>query len=195
MPTLVPIVEGVSEVEAVPVLLRRLLEQEQRFDIRVARPLRIGRYRIVRPGELENALQKARLRSEGCDAILLLLDADDDLPCELGPRLFAQAQQVSSDLPCRVVIANREFESWFLGSIESLRGHRGIALDAVALEHPELPRDAKGYLTRMMTGGRTYNQSDDLPALTAKFDLLAARNNCPSFDKLVRDIQSLLAML
>jgi hypothetical protein len=191
----VPIVEGHSEVEAVPVLLRRLLADEQRLDIKIARPVRTGRYKIVRPGELERAFQYARLHSEGCNAILLLLDADDDLPCELGPRLLMQAQQVAADLPGKVVLANREFESWFLGSIESLRGHRGIASDAVSLELPELPRDVKGHLTRLMTEGRTYVEVEDQPAFTAIFDIKAARNSCPSFDKLVRDLQALLSRL
>ncbi|MEK7729635.1 MAG: DUF4276 family protein [candidate division KSB1 bacterium] len=195
MTTLVPIVEGHSEVEAVPLLLRRLLADARRSNIQIARPIRTGRYKIVRPGELERAFQYARLRPEGCDAILLLLDADDEPPCELGPRLLMQAQQVSADLPCKVVIANREFESWFLGSIESLRGQRGIAQDAVSLDHPEMPRDAKGHLTRLMTAGRTYVEVDDQPSFAASFDMQAARNNCPSFDKLVRDLQALLEQL
>jgi predicted nuclease with TOPRIM domain len=84
-PVLVPIVEGHSEVESIPVLLRRLLSEKSRYDIKIARPLRVGRYKVVRAGEFERAIELARRRPEGCDAILLLLDADDDCPKDLAP--------------------------------------------------------------------------------------------------------------
>jgi hypothetical protein len=60
-------------------------------------------------------------------------------------------------------------------------------------ESPEEIRDAKGYLTRQMHGGRTYVEVDDQPALTEKFDLQLARQRCPSFDKLVRAFETLLS--
>lgn len=195
MPTIVPIVEGHSEVESVPVLLRRLLAELRRLDVTIAHPVRIGRLKILRPGELERALRYARFRTEGCDAILVVLDADDDAPCKLGPQLVTLAGQTLAELPCKVVLAKRELESWFLGSIESLRGKRGIADDAEPVEDPEAPRDAKGRLVQLMTVGRTYVEVDDQPALAAIFDMHMARRRCPSFDKLVRDVQALLEQL
>jgi hypothetical protein len=92
-----------------------------------------------------------------------------------------------------VVLAKSEFEAWFLGSLESLRGVRGLAGTAVSPERPEEIRDAKGYLTRQMTGGRTYVEVDDQPALAARFDWQLARQRCPSLDKFLRDVERLLA--
>ncbi len=196
MPRIVPIVEGRAEVESVPLLLRRLLFEElRRYDVTITHPVRIGRLKILRAGELERALRLARLRTEGCDAILVVIDADDDAPCELGPRLLALAGQALAELPCKVVLAKREFESWFLGSIESLRGKRGIADDAELGEDPEAPRDAKGRLLKLMAAGQTYVEVDDQPAFAAIFDMQMARRRCPSFDKLVRDVQALLKQL
>ncbi|MBM4466711.1 MAG: DUF4276 family protein [Chloroflexi bacterium] len=93
------------------------------------------------------------------------------------------------------VLAKSEFEAWFLGSLESLRGVRGLAEAAVSPERPEDIRDAKGYLSRQMTGGRTYVEVDDQPALADRFDLQLARQRCPSFDKFIRDVESLVAAL
>ena len=90
-PVLVPIIEGHSEVQSVPVLLRRLLAERKRYEVKVVRPVRVGRYKVVRPGELERACELARRRPEGCNAILLLLDADDDCPKELAPDLLERA--------------------------------------------------------------------------------------------------------
>ncbi|MCI0694609.1 DUF4276 family protein [candidate division KSB1 bacterium] len=195
LPVLVPIVEGHSEVEAVPILLRRLLFERGRYEVKIARPLRVGRYKVVRSGELERAIDLARHRPEGCAAILLLLDADDDCPKELAPILLARAQNASAGLPIVVVLAKAEIEAWFLGSLESLRGARGLADTAVSPERPEEIRDAKGYLTRQMTAKRTYVEVDDQPAFAEKFDLQLARQRCPSFDKFVRDVEVLLAHL
>lgn len=189
---LVPIVEGHSEVQSVPVLLRRLLAERDRYEVKVVRPVRVGRYKVVRPGELERACKLARRRPEGCDAILLLLDADDDCPKEIAPDLLRRATGTSAGLPAAVVLAKTEFEAWFLGSLESLRGVRGIAETAVSPENPEGIRDAKGYLSRQMTSGRTYVEVDDQPALADRFDLWLARQRCPSLDKFIRDAEAIL---
>jgi hypothetical protein len=67
-PVLVPIVKGHSEVQSVPVLLRRLLAEREQYKVKVVRPVRVGRYKVVRPGELERACELARRRPEGCGA-------------------------------------------------------------------------------------------------------------------------------
>jgi len=192
MPVLVPIVEGHAEVEALPVLMRRLLAEFDRYEIGIARPVRVKRYQIVRPGELERACELARRRPEGCDAILLLLDADDDCPKEIAPGLVARARNSSAGLPVAVVLAKSEFEAWFVGSLESLRGVRGVQETAISPESPEDIRDAKGYLSRQMAYGRRYIEVDDQPAMAESFDLTSARQRCPSFDKFVRDVQGVL---
>jgi hypothetical protein len=46
-----------------------------------------------------------------------------------------------------------------------------------------------------MSGGRRYLEVDDQPALVAKMDLDAAREQCRSFDKLVRDLRGLVERL
>jgi hypothetical protein len=191
-PILTPIIEGHSEVQSVPLLLRRLLAERKRYDVRVGRPVRVSRSKVVRPGELERACELARRRPEGCDAVLILLDADDDCPKELAPYLLTRAKSVCGDVPVTVILAKSEFEAWFLGGLESLRGVRGLAATARAPVAPEGIRDAKGYLSQQMIGGRTYVEVDDQPALAEKFDLALTRQRCPSFDKFVRDVQMIL---
>jgi hypothetical protein len=191
-PVIVPIVEGYSEVQSVSVLLRRLVRSSRSPSIKIDRPIRIGRYKIVREGELERAIALARLRA--CDAIFLLIDADDDCPAELGPALLERAQAVDQRLSYAVVLAKREFEAWLAGGLESLRGIRGIQSNALSPEEPENVRDAKKLLTQQMSG-RTYVEVDDQPALTERFDFEAARQRCPSLDKLLRDFDRIASEL
>jgi len=191
---IVPIVEGQSEVESVPLLLRRLIHGQAAFTIEIRRPIRVKRQRVVKAGELERAVELAAMQPD-CRVIFVLLDADDDCPALLGPDLLRRAQAARSDVPCRVVLAKAELESWFVGSIESLRGCRGISPEATSPVAPEEIRGAKGWLTRQMPIGCTYLEVDDQPAMASRFDVEQARQKCGSFDKFVRDVEAIVASI
>jgi len=57
-------------------------------------------------------VQVAALR-EDCAGILILFDADDDCPAELAPTLEEWAREAAGEIPCAVVMANREYEACF----------------------------------------------------------------------------------
>ncbi len=192
--SIVSIVEGHAETESIRVLLTRILESMQRFDVAVARPFRVKRNRVVRPGELERAVQQAVSDRADPGGVLVLLDADDDCPATLGPALLERCRGVTR-LPSAVVLANKEFEGWFLGSKESLRGVRGIRQDALAPPAPEGIKGAKELLSRNMMAGRRYVAVDDQAALARRMDLEMARGRCPSFDKFLRDVDTLVSQL
>jgi hypothetical protein len=126
-------------------------------------------------------------------AILVLIDADDDCPAELGPQLMARARQARSDLSTRVVVVKREYEAWFLAGIKSLGGRCGLAQNLKAFSNSESLRDAKKVLTRNMAGSRAYSPVPDQPALTAVFDMKLARQRSDSFDKCWREVERLFA--
>ena len=132
---------------------------------------------------LQNAIRVAAL-AQDCGGILVLFDADDDCPMELAPALERWARAAAGATPCSIVMANREYEAWFLASIGSLRGHMGVREDAASFPEAESPRDAKGRLKRQMLSGR-YSPAADQAALTARFDLASAWRGCRSFRKLV----------
>ena len=185
------IVEGHAEVESVPLLLRRIFAQLEKSDIQVARPFRVKRNRVVKPGELERAINQTLRDRAGVSGVMVLIDSGDDCPAELGPELLDRARKVAQ-LPVAVVLANREFECWFLGSKESLRGVSGIQENATTPLNPENIRGAKEHLTRNMTRGRRYLEVDDQATFADKFDLNEARRCCASFDKCFREAERLL---
>ena len=189
--TIQPIVEGHGEVAAVPVLLRRLCEKAGAYHVGIGRPIRRRRWELVQEEPLRRAVCLARLRRE-CSAVLVLFDSDDDCPKELAPALEAWTRAASGSTPSAVVMAHREYEAWFLASLESLRGCRGIAADATSLPEPESPRGAKERLERCMVAGRSYSATADQPALTARFDMRRAYARCRSFRRLVAALGSLL---
>ncbi len=195
MPAIASIVEGDGEVEAVPVLLRRLaaLLVPQIF-IQVPRPVRVKRDKVVKPGELERAIELAARQAGRGGAIFILLDADDDCPAELAPNLLARARQARSDFPVGLALAKCEYEAWFLTAAESLRGQRNPAADLTSPPDPENVRGAKEWLSRHMTGTHAYAETLDQAPLTERFDIHGARRT-NSFDKCFRELERLLTGL
>ena len=172
-----PIVEGHGEVEAAPVLLRRLLTEAAEYEVGVSRPIRRKRSELIQQSTLSVSIRLAMMQPN-CGAILVLLDSDDDCPRDLAPRLQGLAANAAGNVPCQVVLAHREYEAWFLAAIESLRGARGIRDDAVSHPRPESPRDAKGWIQQCMRGNRCYMETSDQAPLSDRFDLAAAHRNC-----------------
>ena len=186
------IVEGHGEVEAVPILIRRVAERHYpELMTVIPTPIRIPRNKVFKVGELERAVGLAVRSIKGQGAIFIILDSDGACPAELGPALLHRASQARSDLPIAVVIAKNEFEAWFLAAAESLRGRRGLRNDLNPPDNPEGIRGAKEWLSYQMEGSRTYSETQDQPALAAFFDLEQARQ-ADSFDKCYRDIARLL---
>lgn len=189
------IVEGHGEVSSVPILLRRIAAaHDPMTTVRVPPPLRVPADKLRRPGELERYVELAARGVVAGGGVLVLLDADDedDCPARVGPELVARCVAQRSNVPISVVLAKREFEAWFLAAAASVAGQRGLAPDLHAPDEPEEVRGAKEWLRRHMSAGTTYAPTQDQPALTALFDLGAARAGAPSFDKCFREVVRLL---
>lgn len=193
MTTIASIVEGHGEVEAVPVLLRRIAEQVSvTHVVNAPRPFRIRRQNFLKPDEMERNVEFVAARSGPEGRILILLDANSNCPKTLAVQIQERAQKARSDRIIQVVLAKMEYEAWFLAAAKSVAGHRGIRPDFASPPDPEAVRDAKGWISARMEPGRSYSPSTDQPALTAVFDLNAARKRAASFDKLWRAVTSLL---
>ncbi len=183
--TLQVIVEGHGEVDALPVLLRRLQVQCGSFELKIGRPYRANRSQLLQKGSLQSAIGVLSAQADECSGILILFDGDDDCPRELGPRIQRWAQEQARGTPCEVVVAWREYEAWFLASVGS------VLPGAPEHNDPEGPRDAKGALSARMPAGRSYQPRVDQPPFTARFDMAAAYRRCRSFQRMVRAFGSL----
>lgn len=187
------IVEGHGDVDAVPVLLRRLARTlDPLLPFQVEQPIRVTKSKLLQTGELERAVELAARKIGGAGAIFILLDSDEHCPAELGPALLRRASAVRSDVSISIVLAKQEFEAWFLAAAESLRGRRGLRDDLEPPADPEGIRGAKEWLTGHMVGNQHYVETLDQPALAAVFDLEAARR-AASFDKCWRELERLIA--
>lgn len=159
--TIQPIVEGHGDVAAVPVLLRRLVEEAQTWSVRIGTPIRRPRSQLSDEAGVKRAVRLACVQPN-CSAVLMLFDGDDECPAAVGPTVKRWAAEVAAGLPCGVVMAQREYEAWFLAAIESLRGYRGVRDDAEPHPDPETPRGAKEQLELRMRPGASYLEAAEI---------------------------------
>ena len=191
MTFIAPIVEGYGERLAIKRMLWRIA-----LDMRPSASLQVNPAIRIKSGSFLNdagyrsrhvALAAAKARqSQG--HVLVMLDSEDDCPAVLGPRLLAQVREQATDVGVLVVLAHREYETWFMAAAESLRGVEGMDLAATAPTDPERTRDAKGWLGRLMPN--RYDPLTHQLAFTQRFDMQAARR-VSSFDRLYRKVQAL----
>ena len=194
MTTIIPVVEGAGDVDAFPVLLRRILvERYHRPDVSVAQRNMVvranGRSNLER--KFENFLQYAQYKPE-CDAILVLLDTYGRCPVVLAQGLTDRCVQMGLTPPVEIVCAHWSYESWFLASLDTIKGHRGIS-DAAALsqEAEDIP-NPKLWLTNQMPRGQAYKETLHQASLSSLIDIEMAYRNSRSFRKLCHSLELLL---
>ncbi len=185
-----PIVEGHGEQEALPVLIRKIFTEFSPQIIPVINPpIRVKSGSFLNDTEyFRKYVSLAAAKAAQADGeLLIVLDCEDDCPASLGPNLLAKARTVRSDVPITVVLAHREYETWFLAAAESLRGCAGLPADLTPPAAPELIRGAKEWLGRHMD--QSYDPIIHQAAFTARFDLAQAKT-VPSFARFVEKILS-----
>ena len=137
-----PIVEGFGEVQAVPVLLRRLRDAAAAFTVDVSPPIRKKRHELVNRRFAAQGSTPGSLAA-GVPRRIDHFRQRRRLPRRTGPEASEVGTARGWTVPCAVVMATREYEAWFLATIESLRGKRGIRADAVSHANPESPAGPK----------------------------------------------------
>lgn len=178
------VVEGHGEAQApqgtgdpaVNVLIVRVLQAVGCYDLFPARrPWRLRSCGdFFKEDILENTIRALR-QYEDCAAVLVLVDMDDGCPGEEGPRLSRRIARMGN-LPFSVLVvcAHREYEAWFLASLESIHPDHNYP------GNPEDRRDAKGWLARQFG----YRAVRDQASYTQGLDIVLARTRSRSFQHL-----------
>jgi hypothetical protein len=175
------IVEGHSEVNAVPALLRRIFPAIGAWGLEVGTAIRRKRNEFNSEEQVSRAVRLASFDAR-CSGIIIVFDSDDACPKHFYPLIAGWARVAAGQLPCQVVMATREYEAWFLGALESLK-QMGVMDRAFCERDPESIRGAKEWLSAHMHGG--YSPTAHQVSLTSRLDLQLAYQNCRSFRRLV----------
>ncbi|MCI0700529.1 MAG: DUF4276 family protein [Planctomycetia bacterium] len=202
-----PVVEGQTEQGCLEKLLRRvwneLLGCSER--LQVVEPFRGQRDALVHPSgtvlvdSVEKAFLKLRAVSrKDIDArllLLILLDAENDCPATLAPRLLTAAKTaLPSDAPIACVLPKRMLENWIVAGASTLAGVNGLPNPLPARDSFE-DRSGANWLEsqfRSVNKTKKYKKTVDAKKFVEKMNLSDCRKNAPSFDKLCRELEARL---
>lgn len=196
MPKIVPIVEGPGEVEAVPVLLNKVLTDLSRNEILVAQPKNAhGVGNLTGQGGLERFLRYA-FNEPDAAAVLVIRDADTGCPVTMARDLADRARSLKPPIPVAIVVAKCEFEAWFLASLPTIAGRSVLGRPGIiagtTCDDPEAIGDVKGWIGRHMPGSRTYKETFDQSPMAAMIDTGIAQYNSRSFRRLWKAVRELV---
>lgn len=202
---LISIVEGHGEQKAVPVLVRRWFRYRNYTNFGTndlaVRAAGCGALKVPHNTEeelgIEHYMEIALL--DNPDAILVVIDADKECTERrrtnregLGPELLRRAQVVSRGVPTAVVVANREFEVWFIAATERLRSLGEFVSTATFNRNARIETisSCKGKMPGLL--GSSYNPSSDQHRLAQGIPFTQAmRERSPSFGKLLKELDRL----
>jgi hypothetical protein len=191
---LATVVEGKGELQAIPVLVRRILAEMGIYDAVILTPILTRRDKLLKPSdnELSRTLDLAFAKLEAQPgALLIVVDSEGACPCRIAQELGQRAQQLRGGFKIDIVVAHHMYEAWFLAGASGLAGQRGLPGDLCDHGDPEAVQGTKQWLTERMGGSRAYSPTTDQAAFSATFDMKAGRRNCRSFDKFYRTIVAL----
>ena len=191
MASLALIVEG-GEVEAFPLLMRRLLHGMERYDISCSRPKNAhGCGNLTKAGGLEKFVQYCLL-DKSCEGILILMDCDKVCPVDLAREFVTRVRVLNPAIPVAVCIANHEYEAWFVASSKELC-EVGLRLPA-DFQYPadvDAIGSPKAWIDSRM-GSDGYSETMDQPRFTSRINFERAAELSRSFRHLRSALGSLL---
>lgn len=195
MKRIVLFVEGQGDVDAAPVLVSKLLSDQEAYDVAFLdrAPFRVGNAGTLLRNDMHDwcrHLKSARKR-ENTAAIIMLLDGDlnrvngvDFCPYTVAQLFANKARDLGAGINFSVAIAFalQEFESWLIAGIESIAGaqlpdgRNGIKAGTLAPVNDleAAPRDAKKWLSLASHSG--YKESRDQVLLTKCIDWELVKN-------------------
>lgn len=187
------IVEGFGEVESLPQILQRRLAAGTQIGGAGGEPVwpayppinARGRGNLITRGGIEENVRIAKRIPDVC-GILVVLDAEEDDVCPLGPQLQARAEGEAPGLPVRICLANRQFENWIAAC--DINGETWQPVDN-DFEGPGAEESIKARMPN-----RRYKKTTHQSKLTAAMVDELAASRCPSYARLLRCVNELVAL-
>jgi hypothetical protein len=198
------IVEGRGEVRAVPALLNRwIVANELAGLVRCIDQAicagGVGRLKAAydekRHIGIEHYMRSAMRGNP--DAVLIILDADDECLTRkrgdgLAQELLRRAKPLANGRPLGVVVADREFEAWFLAFLDHLWAEGLLAVEKCPEvdASPEAHRNCKSRMNQWL--GVKYEPTTHQRRLVTGLPVSAVPESAPrSYRKLIRELHRL----
>lgn len=185
------VVEGHGDEQAVPHLVRRILEKNFLHHVQLTKPQVSGGIHVVRK-RFTDHWQYALMNA--CP-ILWVLDCEDS--CGVNEaRTFEQTIQTLARhdaQPTKFAFFHREMETLFLAEEKALRNFYSLKPDIQIPPQVLGRRDAKGEISKLLPANRSYKETTDQAKIAARLDLGRCREISRDFRHFEKAIVDLVA--
>lgn len=192
MKNLLAIVEGQGDMQAAPVLIRRIVEHHGHNNVTVLPPHKRGDLPKIKANF--NNYFKIAIKEKA--AIIWIIDFDCstcNCVAEEAEQLYKKANDIHAGWPFKVAFMVKEFETLFLAEPEATRKVLKEIPKAVLFpKDPETIRGAKEWLSRSMPSGYAYKETVHQVKLAAAVDLDNLRLSSASFRHLEKSVLALI---
>lgn len=187
MTKILPIIEGDGDLKAVPIIIRRILEDNNLHSV--------GLHPAQKRGDLPKIARSfdnyfnAALKWQA--PILWVLDFDcKNCICQADEamQLYKQAENLRPSWPFKVVFVTKEFETLFLIEQQAARKVLGIDENYAFPPTPEKIRGAKQVLSRALPSGRSYKEMVHQDKIAAQLNLDVLREHSSDFRHLEKSV-------
>lgn len=186
------IVEGDGDIGAARLLVQRILEKHQIFDIEVPRPHKRGEYPSV--AKHFDSFFLAAIKEKA--PILWVLDFDaKEYTCPVveAKQLLNRAAKLRPDWPIKIAFLVKEYETLFLHDEAATRSvFPDIPKNATFPENPEAIRGAKEWLSKQRPSGKAYKETVHQEKITARLNLTHLSEKSRDFAHLERVVLQLI---
>lgn len=188
------IVEGPGDVDAIPLLIRRVLYEWEIFDVQTSPhpKTNVEIKKLRRTGELERYVEYAAREGDG---VLIALDCEDFCPVDIAKEFYHRLLQLKIEKRVAIMLFRSEFESMFFWSIEEIvekyPEFNWVEDKVRNFKASEDIRDAKGMISGLMASGKAYKPTRHQAKFSSVIDLQKTRDHSRSF----RHLESVLKWL
>ncbi len=186
------IVEGEGDATALPILVRKILEKHQLFNVALTSP------------QISGDVNKSRKRfadffryalKNKCP-VLWILDCDDkEIGCPVEHVSYFRGQLQSTSFagaqPIEFAFFVQEFEALFLIEQKALRDFYQLSTDIPIDPAAASRRDAKGEIARLLPKDRGYKETIDQAKITHRLNL----ETCAQVSRDFRHLESAILRL
>jgi hypothetical protein len=193
---IIAIGEGTGEELALPVLIDKILKHQGVDTIGVADVAlqTKGKPNMTRSGGLERFIRDANLES-AYKGILVLLDGDTECPVTVAQELAGRVQIMERRCPVVIVVANKNYETWFYASVETICTHEDLPDGLTYSQDCETMPNVTTWLTNQMhvkEAFKKYKKTRHQLEFTEKLDVSTALSRSRSFRRLYNAVAQLV---
>lgn len=187
------VVEGDGDVLAIPLLTRRLLHDNEIYDVRIESPPQKRHDVAHLKGKNWYNFDRYLQAAYGWECpVMWTIDCDDDCALAVAREFSERAATIGVRQPLAFAFWVKEFESLFLADSETTKSVLGCEFKNLPV-YPEQKRGVKEFINSCLPAGRRYSETIEQEKVVSRLNFSVLRKTSRSFQHFEKALLWLVA--